>query len=434
MEIIWVIAVVLGSIFLLLGAGVWIAISLAIAGIIGIYFFTGIPPGKVLGMIAWNTNNSWALTCLPLFVFMGEILYRTRLSEQLFDGLAPWIYRLPGKLLHTNVLACTMFAAVSGSSAATTATIGRVTLAEFKKLNYDLPLSIGSLAGAGTLGFLIPPSIIMIVYGVLAEVSIGKLFIAGVLPGLMVAGIYMIYIMIRALINPNLTPSVVMEYGWKDRLRSIPKIMPIVFLIAVVLGSIYAGWATPTEAAACGVGGALLIAAVSRTLNWETFTESLMAATRTTCMICFIVTGAAFLSVAFGYLGIPRQLAELIASLELSPYALLITLAVFYIILGCLLDGISMVVMTLPIVLPLITGAGFDPLWFGIFVVLMVELAMITPPVGFNLFVIQGLTGHEIGFIARHSLPFFFLMILATAILAISPEIALWLPRLMIGR
>ncbi|MBM4329688.1 MAG: TRAP transporter large permease subunit [Deltaproteobacteria bacterium] len=434
MDIVWVIAVVLGSIFLLLGAGVWIAISLAIAGIIGIYFFTGIPPGKVLGMIAWNTNNSWALTCLPLFVFMGEILYRTKLSEQLFDGLAPWIYRLPGKLLHTNVLACAMFAAVSGSSAATTATIGRVTLAEFKKLNYDLPLSIGSLAGAGTLGFLIPPSIIMIIYGVLAEVSIGKLFIAGVLPGLMVAGIYMVYIIIRGLINPGLTPAMVTEYSWRDRLRSIPKIMPTVFLIALVLGSIYAGWATPTEAAACGVGGSLLVAAMSRTLNWKTFTESLMAATRTTCMICFIVTGAAFLSVAVGYLGIPRQLAEIIASFKLSPYLLLITLSVFYLILGCLLDGISMVVMTLPIVLPLITGAGFDLVWFGIFVVLMVELAQITPPVGFNLFVIQGLTGHEIGSIARNALPFFFLMLLATAILAIFPEIALWLPRLMIGR
>ncbi|MCL0041364.1 TRAP transporter large permease subunit [Dehalococcoidia bacterium] len=437
MELFWILAVIGGLLFLLLGGGVWIAIALALTGIVSLLIFTNVSAGILLATAAWTTNNSWALSALPLFILMGELLQQTRVSEQLFTALAPWVNRLPGRLLHVNVLGCTLFAAVSGSSAATTAAVGKITLPEFARLNYDRSLTLGSLAGSGTLGFLIPPSMMMIVYGVLAEVSIGKLFMAGILPGLLIAGLFMSYIMIRETFGAGKASSsgtIEHRYSWKERIASLPQVLPVIFLIFMVLGSIYMGWATPTEAAALGVVGAMLIAIVSRTLSWRAFTRSLMGAVRTTCMVCFIVTGAAFLSVVAGFLGIPTQLAEIVAAWGLSPYMLLVVLGLFYIVLGAFFDGFSMIIMTLPITLPMATAAGFDPLWFGIFLVLMVGLAQITPPVGFNLFVIQGLTRHEIGYIAKVAFPFFLLKVLSGVIFTAFPQIVMWLPGIMIGR
>jgi len=431
---VWFSSLVLGIIFFsLLASGVWIGISLIIVGAVGIHLFTSIPAGKVLGVVTWNTLNSWPLTCLPLFIFMGEILFRTRLSEQLFSGLAPWVHRLPGKLIHINVLACALFAAISGSSAATCATISKVTLPEFDRLGYDKSLSIGSLAGSGTLGFLIPPSIIMVIYGVLADVSIGKLFIAGIIPGIVAVLFYMGYIAIRGVLNPEITPSQSVSYGWNDRLRSLPQILPVALLMLCVLGTIYTGWATPTEAAAIGVGGSLLIGLFSRTLSWESFKECLTGATRTTCMMCLILMGASYFSSAMGYLGIPKSMAMIVVDWQLSPYALIFALSILYIILGCFLDGGSIIVITIPITLPLVKAAGFSPIWFGIFLVIMAELCQITPPVGFNLFVLQKETGEEISYIMRAVIPFFMLLLLTVALITAFPQVALWLPSKMMA-
>jgi tripartite ATP-independent transporter DctM subunit len=420
--------------FLLLAGGLWIGVTLVIVAAVGIHFFTPIPAGKVLATITWNTLNSWPLSCLPLFIFMGELLFRTRISQQLFDGMAPWVQRLPGKLLHANVLGCALFAAISGSSAATCATMAKVTLPEFERLNYDRGLSVGSLAGSGTLGFLIPPSIVMVIYGVLADVSIGKLFMAGIFPGILAALIYVAYIALRATFNPGITPESGKRYTWEDRFRRLPDVLPVAILILLVLGTIYAGWATPTEASAIGVLGAFVLGVLTKALNLNTFRESLLSATKTTVMMGLIVIGASYFSSAMGYLGIPRSLALTVAGWKLSPYQLIVALTVIYIILGCFLDGGSIIVITLPICLPLVTAAGFSPLWFGIYLVVMAELCQITPPVGFNLFVLQKETGQDISFIVRSALPFFMLLLLALACIAVFPQIVLWLPAQMIGK
>jgi tripartite ATP-independent transporter DctM subunit len=381
-----------------------------------------------MAVTIWGSSSSWTLTALPLFVWMGEILFRTRLSQDMFRGLAPWMQALPGRLLHVNVVGCAIFAAVSGSSAATCATIGKMSLPELKARGYPEGISIGSLAGAGTLGLLIPPSIIMIVYGVTAEVSIAKLFIAGVLPGLLLVVLFSGYIALWALANPQRVPPADAKLSFAARLRESRQLIPVLLLIGAVLGSIYTGVATATEAAAIGVLGALIISAVQGSLDWQTFKDSLLGGTRLYCMIALILAGAAFLTLSMGYIGLPRHLAEWIASLGLSQLELIVALMLFYMLLGCFLDGISVVVLTIGVVLPTVETAGIDLLWFGIFVVLVVEMAQITPPVGFNLFVLQGMTTREIGWIARVTLPFFFLMLLAIAVIYVFPQIVSWLP------
>ena len=417
---------------LFLGGGVWIGVSLFLVGFGGFTFFLDIPAGIVMANVVWNNTSGSAMMALPLFVFMGEILFRSRISENLFKGLSPWMDRIPGRLIHVNIFASALFAAVSGSSAATTATVGKITLAEFKKRNYHQKLSVGSLAGAGTLGFLIPPSMMMLVYGIMADVSIGKLFIAGFIPGIFIALVFSGYVMYRAILDKEIAPRSGIEYTWQDRLRSIPLLAPVFILVVAVLGSIYTGWATPTEAAAVGVVGSLFFAGITRSLNWGVFKEALMGSVKTSCMIMWIVCGAAYLSVAVGYLGITRSLSEYIASLGLSPYLLIFILSIMYIGMGCLLDGFSMIVMSLPITLPLVTQAGFDPIWFGIYLVIMIEMAQVTPPVGFNLFVIKGLTDWEIGEIAVAAFPFFIILCVVTAIITVFPNIVLYLPGLMV--
>jgi C4-dicarboxylate transporter DctM subunit len=426
--------VVFGVLFLTLAAGIWVGFSLFIVGFVGMVLFSSLPAGNNMASSLWATVEKWEYVALPLFILMGEILYRSGISEKLFKSLVPWLYRLPGGLLLMNIVSCTLFAAVSGSSAATTATVGRITLAEFDKLGYDKSLAMGSLAGAGTLGFLIPPSLIMIVYAILAEVSIGKMFMAGILPGLLLAGIYSSYIIYRGIRNPEIAPQTQESYSWKERMVGLKDLVPTLLLILMVLGSIYGGVATPTEAAALGVLGATVFAFFNRRMNFTIMFECLVGAVKTNAMIMLIVVGAGFLSRVMGFLGIPMAITRAITELGLSPYMLMILLGGFYILLGCLLDGFSIVVMTLPIALPMVTAAGFDPIWFGIYLILMVEVSQITPPVGFNLFVIQGLTGEPIIKIAKYALPFFFLMLLTTAIITLFPEIALFLPNVMTAK
>ncbi len=426
--------VVFGLLFLLLGSGVWIGFALFMVGYAGLEMFGTLPAGYNMASSVWATVGKWEYVALPMFILMGEILYRSGISEKLFKALVPWLYRLPGGLLLMNIISCTLFAAVSGSSAATTATVGRITLAELDKLGYDRRIAMGSLAGAGTLGFLIPPSLIMIVYAILAEVSMGKMFMAGVLPGLLLAFVYASYIIYRGIVTPEIAPKLQESYSWKERFASIKDLAPTFSLILLVLGSIYAGIATPTEAAALGVFGATVFAFINRRMNHKILLECLISAVKTNAMIMLIVVGAGFLSRVMGFLGIPAALTLAITELNLSPYLLMILLGCVYIVLGCMLDGFSIVLMTLPIALPMVVAAGFDPIWFGIYLILMVELSQITPPVGFNLFVIQGLTGEPVIKIARYALPFFFLMLFTTAIITVFPGIALFLPNLMSGQ
>ena len=424
-------ALLIGSMFLILGSGVWIGLTLSGVAWIGMQMFSSRPAGDAMAVTIWGSSSSWTLTALPLFIWMGEILFRTRLSNDMFRGLAPWVQALPGRLLHTNVIGCAIFAAVSGSSAATCATIGKMTLPELKRRGYPDDMSIGSLAGAGTLGLLIPPSIIMIVYGVSAEVSIAKLFMAGVLPGIMLASLFSGYLVVWALLNPDRVPPADAPMTFRQKLYESRHLIPVVLLIAAVLGSIYSGVATATEAAAVGVLGSLILSAVQGSMSWRTFTGSLMGGTRLYCMIAMILAGASFLTLAMGYIGLPRHLAEWIGGLNLSPVALLTVLMLFYIVLGCFLDGISMVVLTMGVILPTVQKAGIDLIWFGIFIVLVVEMAQITPPVGFNLFVLQGMTQREISWLARVTLPFFFLMVVAVALIWLFPGIVTVLPAKM---
>ncbi len=427
-------ALLIGLMLVLLAGGLWIGLALMAIGILGMLGFTPRAPGDGMAVAIWGAGSSWTLTALPLFLWMGEILFRTKLSEDMFKGLAPWLERLPGRLLHTNVIGCTLFAAVSGSSAATCATIGKIALPELRRRGYPESMVLGTLAGAGTLGLLIPPSIIMIVYGVSADVSISKLFIGGVLPGVLLATLFMGWVVVWSLANRDQIPPADLKTRFMEKLRAAHNLIPVILLIAGVLGSIYSGIATATEAAAVGVIGSLIIAASQRSLTRKSFLDALLGATRLYCMIALILGGSAFLTLAMGYIGLPRHLAEWIGTLDLSPGMLLLALAVFYILLGCFLDGISIVVLTMAVLLPTIQSAGIDPLWFGVFVVVVVEMAQITPPVGFNLFVLQGLTGRQITTIARYALPYFLLMALAVVLLYLFPGLVTWLPGQMIGQ
>ncbi len=419
------------ALLLILGSGVWVGLSLTGVAWLAVTLFSSRPAGDAMAVTVWGSSSSWTLTALPLFVWMGEILFRSRLSQDMFKCLAPWVQGLPGRLLHTNVIGCTIFAAVSGSSAATCATIGKMTLPELTRRGYPEHMVIGTLAGASTLGLLIPPSIIMIVYGVAAEVSISKLFIAGVLPGLLLASLFSGYIMVWALRHPGQVPAADGQFTFMEKLSASRSLIPVVSLIAAVLGSIYSGFATATEAAAVGVVGSLVISALQGSMNWATFRDALMGATRLYCMIALILAGAAFLTLAMGYIGLPRHLAEWIATLGLSKAQLIVALSIFFIILGCFLDGISMVVLTMGVLMPTVQSAGIDPIWFGIFIVLVVEMAQITPPVGFNLFVLQGMTGRQLTWIARVTMPMFFLMCAAVALIYVFPGIVTWLPSKM---
>ena len=416
----------------LLGSGVWVGLSMITVSAIGMLLFTTRPVGDAMATTIWGTSSSWTLTALPLFVWMGEILFRTKLSENLFKGLSPWLSKLPGGLVHVNVVGCALFAAISGSSAATVATVGKMSIPELRKRKYPEKLLLGSLAGSGTLGLLIPPSIILIIYGVTIEDSIAKLFMAGILPGIMIALMFMLYVILWSILNKRLMPKSNESFSFLEKIQGSKQLLPVIFLITAVISSIYTGIATATEAASLGVVGALILSFFQGTLNRKTFKLSLLGATKTSCMIAFILAGSTFLSLAMGFTGLPRNLAIWIDAMNLSPYTLLFVLTIFYIILGMFLDGISAVVLTMAIIEPMIRQAGFDMIWFGIYLVIVVEMAQITPPVGFNLFVLQGMAGKDMGFIAKSAFPLFLLMILAVIFIIVFPEIALWLPQQMI--
>jgi len=430
MDLVQIAGLLLLVLALLLASGVWIGISLILCGVVAMLFVSSAPIGPVLATTTWSSGASWTLAALPLFIWMGEILFRTRLSENMFRGLSPWLGWLPGRLVHVNVVGCGIFAAVSGSSAATAATIGKIALPELEKRGYDAQLSIGSLAGAGTLGLLIPPSIPMVVYAVAANVSIIQVFLAGFLPGLVVMSLYSGYIIARSMLNPRLAPASDPPMAFADKLKMSAELFPVIALIALVFCSLIFGIATATECAAWGVAGALALSAWTRTLTWRMFWESVMGATRITAMVMLILSGAAFMTAAMAYTGIPNALATWVDTLGLNPYALIAALTVMYTLLGCFIDGISMIVLTTVVVLPMIKQAGFDLIWFGIFLIIMVEMAQITPPVGFNLFILQTMTGRDSWTIARAALPFFLLLVAATAIITMFPQIALLLPRL----
>ena len=419
----------------MLALGVWVSFTLIAIGGIGLVLSGNYQVDLLFSTSSWGASTAWSLTALPLFIWMGEILFRTRLSTDLFEGLSPWLGSVPGKLLHVNILSCGIFAAVSGSSAATAATIGRMTLPELKKQGYSDRMAIGTLAGSGTLGLLIPPSIILIVYGVAAEVSIARLFVAGAIPGLLLMALFMGYTMIWARLNKDELPAkTTVSLTLKQKIVAIRRLFPVMGLIGFVLGSIYGGLTTPTEAAALGVTGALALAVLTGALSIDSFKESLLGAVKSACMITFILVGAHFLTVAMGFLGIPKSLAQWIAELNLSPMLLILYLTVFFMVLGCFLDGISVVVLTVAVVLPMVEAAGIDLLWFGIFIVFVVEMSQITPPVGFNLFVIQALTGKNILYVARAALPFFLLIGFAIVLVTLFPELVTYLPTTMSQR
>ena len=417
--------------FLLLGSSVWIGLALMGVAYVGMELFTSRPPGDAMITTIWTGASSWTLTALPLFIWMGEILYRTRLSEDMFRGLAPWMRWLPGGLLHTNIAGCTIFAAVSGSSAATLTTVGKMSIPELRARGYPEYMIIGTLAGAATLGLMIPPSLTLIVYGVSINESISKLFLAGILPGLVLAGLFMAYIVAWHYFRPNERPEPEPVMSLSEMFAESRFLIPVLALVFTVIGSMYFGWATATEAAAVGVLGALGLAAVQQSLSWSTFSASLMGATRTSAMIALILMGAFFLTLAMGFTGLPRALAAWIDALELSPITLIFALTIFYIVLGMFLDGISSVVLTMAIVEPMIRQAGIDVIWFGIFIVVVVEMAQVTPPIGFNLFVLQGMTKHEISYISKTAIPMVLLMVVMVIILVIWPELATWLPNNM---
>ena len=430
MELIEIAGLLLLFLAVLLAGGVWIGIALMATGYVGMQFVGGnIPAGPVLATKIWGNSASWELAALPLFIWMGEILFRTKLSEEMFRGLAPWLNRIPGRLMHVNVLACGIFGSVSGSSAATCATVAKIALPELKRRGYDETVSLGSLAGAGTLGILIPPSITMVVYAVAANVSIIQVFLAGFLPGLLVMVLYSGYIAIWSLAHPERTPPAEPPMTLREKLRESAQLIPTMLLIILVFAAILVGWASATECAAWGVLGSLAIAWWHGALSRESFWQSVMGATRVNCMILLILAGASYISTSMGYTGIPRALAEWVDTLGLSPYGLIAALTVMYIVLGTALDGISMIVLTTTIVLPMVKAAGFDLVWFGIFVVLVVEMAEVSPPVGFNLFVLQTMSGKDSYTVARAALPFFFLLVLAVAIITVFPAIVMVVPR-----
>ena len=425
--------VLLALMLVLLASGVWIAMTLAICGWVGQAFFVDTQPGKNLFSAFWESSASWELAALPLFIWMGEILFRTKLSEEMFDGLRPWLNRVPGRLMHTTILGCGIFGSVSGSSAATCATISKVALPQLLRRGYDEKLALGSLATAGTLGILIPPSITMVVYAVAADASIIRIFLAGFLPGLLLMALFSGYIMWWSLRHPDKVPEADPPSSFVSKLRASSKLIPMTVLIVFIVAVLIGGYATATECAAYGVLGALGLAAWGRTLTWANFWEGLMGTTRTSCMIMFILAGAAFLTKTMAFTGIPRALAEWVEVMQLSPFALIGALTVVYLVLGTALDGISMIVLTSAVVLPMIQKAGFDLVWFGIFIVLLVEIAEVTPPVGFNLFVLQNMTGKDSNTIARAAIPFFACLVLCIGLITLFPAIVTFLPDLVMG-
>lgn len=416
----------------LLALGFWVGLALLLVGIVGLLMLGAGNAGGLVASSIFSSINSWPLTALPLFLLMGELLFRSKLSDNMFKGIAPLVRWLPGRLLHVNVLGCGVMAAIVGSSGVCCATIGRMSVPELTRRGYRESMIIGTLTGSGTLGLLIPPSIMMIVYGIVSQTSIARLFLAGVLPGLLLMALFMGYIVVWALVNPSGVPDETEAdaVSWRD----VTSIIPPILLVLAVIGGIYGGWATPTESAVIGVVGAAVLAATGGTLSWPMLRDSFAGTVKNATLIMLIIAGASVLTTALDFSGIPRAAAEAVRAMNLGKYELLAALTILYLVLGCFLEGVSMIVLTASVVLPMTQAVGIDPVWFGIYLVVMVELAQITPPVGFNLFILQAMTGRDLITVARASLPFFCLLIVAVVLFAVFPQIVLYLPQTMIGR
>jgi len=414
----------------LMFAGIWVAISLALVAVVGYFVFVG--NARLIPFVPFDTLNSFVLTAIPLFIFMGEILVHCGASEMLYRGTSKWLAWAPGGLLHSNIGACAMFAAISGSSPATAATIGTVAYPALKQRKYDEKLTLGSLAAGGTLGILIPPSISLIVYGMLAEASVGRLFAGGIIPGIILSAMFMAYIGIRVVRNRQLAPKEE-AFSVRNLIVGLKDFWAIAILMIIVLGGIFGGLVTPTEAAALGASGALLLALGLRRLTWQTLRESLFSALETTCMVLFIVVAASLLASFLGIMGIPAAFSTLVLGSGLPKIAILLLIYLLYIFLGCFIDGLSAMVLTMSTVLPVITGLGFDIIWFGVVLTVLIEVGMLTPPMGINLFVIHGISGKDLLEVVRGSVPFFLIMLLGIALFTAFPSTIIWLPTVFYG-
>jgi len=412
----------------LLALAVPVAAGLGILGLILAGLYSTFPLSFALGEVSWATSNNFLLVAIPFFVLLGEILLRSGMAERMYNALVLWVPWLPGGLMHANIAACAMFAATSGSSVATAATIGTVALGEIEKRGYSERLFLGTIAAGGTLGILIPPSINMIIYGVLTDTSIPKLYLAGVLPGLVLAALFSLTVLVFCIVRPGLggRPTTT---TWGARIAALPDLLPPVVIFLAVVGSIYAGWATATEAAALGVIAALGVAAVHRRLTMSVLLEAFEGTMKTTAMIMAIIVAAYFLNFVITSIGLTNRVNRFITELGLGPVQLLIVVVIFYFILGMIMETLSMMVATVPIIAPIMFKAGFDPVWFGVVVIILMELALITPPVGLNLYVVQGLRKRgKIDDVAVGASPFVITMLLMILVLSLWPNLALWLP------
>lgn len=419
-----------GLMLVLLFAGVWIAVALAAAGVVGLMM---VKPALIGGLesVVWNTVDSFVLTSVPLFLLMGTVILHSGISTRFYRSLALWMNRVPGGLAQTNIVACSVFSALCGSSVATAASIGSIAIPEMKRRGYGLRPMTGTLAAGGTLGILIPPSIPLIIYGSTVSESVGRLFVAAVVPGLLMALVFVVYLAVHAKLNPA-------EFAPPDpptplsvRLAGLKDVVPLLLLAGLIFGGIYAGVMTPTEAAGIGAAGAMVIAALYRCLSWDVVRRSLLDTLRTNAMILLIVVGAQIMSFALVSAGIPRAIVASINALQASPTLVLVLVCTMYLVLGCLVDALSLMLLTLPVVFPVMVAAGYDPLWFGIVLVLLLEIGLVTPPVGLNLFVIQGLAKADLSDVAWGSLPYVMLLLFGVVMLAVFPELVLWLPRQM---
>lgn len=418
--------VYLALMLVLLLGGVWIAVALGMVGIVGIAI---LQPALLAGMasIVWGQLDSFVLTAVPLFLFMGAMLMNSGVSGRFYRGLTPWLDPIPGGLAQSNIVACAIFAALCGSSVATAGAIGSVAIPEMRKRGYDMSVTAGTLAAGGTLGILIPPSIPFIIYGSTVGESVGRLFAAGMVPGLLLTLLFMLFLGVQAKLRPGLAPAPEGVTAG-SKLRSIPDMAPIIALIVLVLGGIYAGVMTPTEAAGIGASGAVAIAAIYRKLSWAVLRQSLVETVRANAMILLIVVAAQIMSFALVSAGVPRGIVGVIGELHASRWVIFGVIAVAYLILGCLMDALSLMLLTLPVVYPIMQAQGFDPIWFGVVLVLLLEIGLITPPVGMNLFVIQGISGRPLREVSVGAFPYVIIMLLEIVLLAFFPSIALWLP------
>ena len=416
----------------LLGAGMAVPFAIMLPAMLYLFFQGGLAAFNGLGLVSWGSMDSYTLTSIPLFILMAEIIQQSGLGYRVYGGLSRLVSRIPGGLLQTNIAGCAMFSAISGSSIATAAAIGKVALPQLMSRGYDRPLSAGSLAAGGTLGILIPPSIAMIVYGTFTETSVAKLFMAGVVPGLLLTAMFMVYIAIHATFKPSIAPKEAGPLSWAQVVRALLDVVPFVVLMGVVLGTIYTGVATPTEAAGVGCLISLVICKIWGELDWKAFAEALKVSTLVVGNILFITYAAFVFSYAMSFGGVGEHITEFIIGMKLNKFEFLIALFILFTALGALVESLGMIVITVPLLFPVLAKYGIDPIWFGIIVVVYIELGQITPPIGINLFVIQSIwKGGTLSEVVMGTIPFHLVMFLLLLMLMVWPDIALWLPHRM---